>query len=90
MPKSLRLPKTPIKTKTSTVRHDEHFERHVIEPACPICQVDIGTKSPEGVKEGYAVTPCGHVFGSVCIKKYLAITDKPLCPVCRMVRLSCY
>lgn len=86
MPRSLRLPKTPVKTKTSVVRHDEHSEppRPAVDPACPICQVDIGTKSPEGVREGYAVTPCAHVFGSVCIKKYLAITaDKPLCPVCR-------
>lgn len=86
MPRSLRLPKNPVKTKTSAVRHDEHSERPrpIVDPACPICQVDIGTRSPEGVREGYAVTPCGHVFGSVCIKKYLAITaDKPLCPVCR-------
>ncbi|KAF3771010.1 hypothetical protein M406DRAFT_243174, partial [Cryphonectria parasitica EP155] len=53
------------------------------DPTCPICAVDVGTRSPEGIKEGYAVTPCGHVFGSVCIKRYLAITDKPMCPVCR-------
>lgn len=86
MPKSMRMPKTPVKTKTSAVRHDEHSDspRPSVDPACPICQVDIGTKSPDGVREGYAVTPCGHVFGSVCIKQYLALTaDKPLCPVCR-------
>lgn len=78
--KSVRLSKSPI--KTSVVRHDECQTQHM-DPTCPICQVDIGTKSPEGVKEGYAVTPCGHVFGSLCIKKYLAITDKPQCPFCR-------
>lgn len=93
MPKSLRLPKAPVKTKASlVVLHDEHMEKHKqqphpppLDPACPICQVDVGTKSPEGVKEGYALTPCGHVFGSVCIKTYLALctADKPLCPVCR-------
>lgn len=86
MPKSMRMPKTPVKTKTAAVRHDEHSDppRPSVDPACPICQVDIGTKSPDGVREGYAVTPCGHVFGSVCIKQYLALTaDKPLCPVCR-------
>lgn len=86
MPKSMRMPKTPVKTKTSAVRHDEHSDppQPAVDPACPICQVDIGTKSPDGVREGYAVTPCGHVFGSVCIKQYLALTaDKPLCPVCR-------
>lgn len=80
MIKSVRLSKSPI--KTSVVRHDECPTQH-LDPTCPICQVDIGTRSPEGVKEGYAVTPCGHVFGSVCIKKYLAITDKPQCPFCR-------
>lgn len=55
----------------------------VLDPECAICQVQIGKKSPDGVKEGYAVTPCGHVFGSVCIKTYLAITEKPQCPICR-------
>lgn len=78
--KSVRLSKSPV--KTLVVQHDDHPDHH-IDPACPICQVDIGTKSPEGIKEGYAVTPCGHVFGNVCIKKYLAITDKPQCPFCR-------
>lgn len=80
MMKSVRLSKSPI--KTSVVRHDECPIQY-LDPTCPICQVDIGTKSPDGVKEGYAVTTCGHVFGSVCIKKYLAITDKPQCPFCR-------
>lgn len=55
----------------------------ILDPECAICQVQIGKKSPDGVKEGYAVTPCGHVFGSVCIKTYLAITEKPQCPICR-------
>lgn len=69
--------------KTSVARHDEHLDHHALDPACAICQVDVGTKSPEGVRETWSITPCGHVFGSVCIKRYLAITDKPLCPVCR-------
>ena len=31
--------------------------------------------------------PCGHRFGSYCIKRYLAITadESPLCPMCRHV-----
>lgn len=69
--------------RTSVVRHEDEPEHVAVDPTCPICAVDIGTKSPEGVRETYAITPCGHVFGNVCIKKYLAITDKPLCPVCR-------
>ncbi|KUI52576.1 hypothetical protein VP1G_00112 [Cytospora mali] len=85
-----RLPNTmkPVKlkspVKTSVARHDEQPDRHHdLDPACAICQVDVGTKSPDGVKETWSITPCGHIFGSVCIKRYLAITDKPLCPVCR-------
>ncbi|PSS00819.1 hypothetical protein BD289DRAFT_450164 [Coniella lustricola] len=70
--------------RTSVVRHQAEPEHVSIDPTCPICAVDIGAKSPDGVRETYAITPCGHVFGSVCIKKYLAITDKPLCPVCRI------
>ncbi|KAK7731732.1 hypothetical protein SLS53_008676 [Cytospora paraplurivora] len=73
--------KSPV--KTSVARHDEHPEHQTLDPACAICQVDVGTKSPDGVKESWSITPCGHVFGSVCIKRYLAITEKPLCPVCR-------
>lgn len=53
------------------------------DPACPICQVEIGTKSPDGVRETWALTPCGHAFGSMCLKRYLAMTVKPLCPICR-------
>ncbi|KAK2602406.1 hypothetical protein N8I77_008941 [Diaporthe amygdali] len=73
--------KSPV--KTSVARQEEHSDLHAIDPACAICQVDVGTKSPDGIKEGWSITPCGHVFGNVCIKRYLAITDKPLCPVCR-------
>ncbi|KAL2290588.1 hypothetical protein FJTKL_15634 [Diaporthe vaccinii] len=78
--KSVKL-KSPV--KTSVARHDDHPDLHDIDPACAICQVDVGTKSPDGIKEGWSITPCGHVFGNVCIKRYLSITDKPLCPVCR-------
>lgn len=80
MMKSVKL-KSPV--KTSVARHEEHSDLHTIDPACAICQVDVGTKSPDGIKEGWSITPCGHVFGNVCIKRYLSITDKPLCPVCR-------
>lgn len=31
--------------------------------------------------------PCGHRFGSYCIKRYLSLTadEEPLCPICRHV-----
>ncbi|KAH8888751.1 hypothetical protein GQ53DRAFT_230232 [Thozetella sp. PMI_491] len=64
-----------------------------IEATCPICQEPIGTKNPEGIVEGWSVLPCGHRFGSYCIKHYLRIvaTERPTCPVCRQnVYHSCY
>lgn len=53
--------------------------------ACPICQEPIGSRHPEGVVEGWSVLPCGHCFGSYCIKRYLGIAahEQPLCPLCR-------
>ncbi|KAJ9131085.1 hypothetical protein NKR23_g11861 [Pleurostoma richardsiae] len=55
----------------------------VTDKACPICQEEVGHRTPDDVKESWALTPCGHAFGNVCLKRYLAITERPLCPVCR-------
>lgn len=57
------------------------------ETTCLICQETIGTRNAEGLKEGFSMLPCGHRFGSRCIKRYLAITadEQPLCPICRHV-----
>ncbi|EAQ86029.1 hypothetical protein CHGG_07282 [Chaetomium globosum CBS 148.51] len=57
------------------------------ETSCLICQETIGTRNAEGLKEGFSMLPCGHRFGSRCIKRYLAITadEQPLCPICRHV-----
>lgn len=55
------------------------------ETTCLICQETVGTRNAEGLKEGFSMLPCGHRFGSRCIKRYLAITadEQPLCPICR-------
>ena len=55
--------------------------------SCPICQEPVGTRNADGIKEGWSMLPCGHRFGSYCIKRYLAITadESPLCPMCRHV-----
>ncbi|KAK4199876.1 hypothetical protein QBC40DRAFT_280968 [Triangularia verruculosa] len=57
------------------------------ESSCPICCDPIGTENPEGQTEGWSELPCGHRFGSHCIKHYLGIVadDRPACPICRQV-----
>ncbi|KAK3370158.1 hypothetical protein B0H63DRAFT_486320 [Podospora didyma] len=58
-----------------------------VEATCPICQELIGSRTPEGIVEGWSILPCGHRFGNHCIKRYLNIVadDRPSCPVCRQV-----
>lgn len=58
-----------------------------VEATCPICQEPIGSKNPEGITEGWSLLPCGHRFGSYCIKHYLNVVaeDRPSCPVCRQI-----
>ncbi|KAK5656137.1 hypothetical protein OQA88_4897 [Cercophora sp. LCS_1] len=62
-----------------------------IESACPICQESVGEQNPDGVTEGWSILPCGHRFGSYCLKKYLRIvaTNRPTCPVCRQLAYHC-
>ena len=52
---------------------------------CLICQEPVGSRSPEGITESWSMLPCGHSFGSHCIKTYLGIAadEHPLCPICR-------
>ncbi|KAL2162767.1 hypothetical protein VTH06DRAFT_6603 [Thermothelomyces fergusii] len=54
---------------------------------CLICREVVGTRTPEGITEGFSMLPCGHRFGSYCIKRYLCLTadEEPLCPICRHV-----
>ncbi len=65
----------------AAAQHDDSTTK----PPCPICQEPVGSRTPEGIREGWSMLPCGHVFGDFCIKRYLAITadDQPVCPVCR-------
>lgn len=53
------------------------------KPPCPICQEPVGTANPEGVTEGWSSLPCGHRFGSLCIKRWLGMAEQACCPVCR-------
>ncbi|KAK0651792.1 hypothetical protein B0T16DRAFT_87017 [Cercophora newfieldiana] len=56
-----------------------------VETTCSICQEPVGTRKPEGFAEAWSYLPCGHQFGSHCIKQYLRIVadDRPSCPICR-------
>ena len=56
-----------------------------IDAACPICQEPVGQPTPEGKAESWSKLPCGHKFGSHCIKYWLGLRteDKPCCPICR-------
>jgi len=56
-----------------------------VETTCPICQEPVGSRNPEGITEDWSSLPCGHQFGSHCIKHYLRIVadDRPSCPICR-------
>lgn len=56
-----------------------------VDVSCPICQEPVGQPTPEGTTESWSQLPCGHKFGSHCIKHYLGLVadDRPSCPVCR-------
>ncbi|KAG5976554.1 hypothetical protein E4U58_002206 [Claviceps cyperi] len=52
------------------------------EKTCVICYNDYGVASPEGVVEEPTRLPlCKHIFGDLCIKKWLGDSDS--CPYCR-------
>ncbi len=49
----------------------------------PSGQETVGSPTPEGIVELWSTLPCGHRFGSYCIKTWLGLTEQPSCPVCR-------
>lgn len=57
----------------------------VVDVCCPICQEPVGEPNPDGITESWSRLPCGHKFGSHCIKHWLGLIGgkKPCCPVCR-------
>jgi hypothetical protein len=56
-----------------------------VDTACPICQEPVGQRTPEGKIESWSKLPCGHKFGSHCIKHWLRMVaeERPCCPMCR-------
>ena len=67
------------------VEQSEEEETNPADKMCPICHEDIGSPNSEGVVENWSVLPCGHMFGSHCIKHYIQMVayDRPQCPICR-------
>lgn len=67
-------------TKSKTPRRPD---KPVEQPPCAICQEPVGVLTPDGITEGWSTLSCGHTFGSICIKKWLGMIDRPCCPMCR-------
>lgn len=53
------------------------------EKDCNICREEIGKVSPEDTMETAVRTPCGHIFGNICILTWLQDSRNPTCPICR-------
>jgi hypothetical protein len=75
---------TAVRDASSTKAQKPNTDIH-IDAACPICQEPVGQRSPEGKTESWSKLPCGHKFGSHCIKHWLGLVaeDRPCCPICR-------
>lgn len=54
---------------------------------CPICREPVGVLRPDKTTEKWSRLPCGHRFGSHCIKRWVNMTrsdfERPSCPICR-------
>jgi RING finger family protein len=57
--------------------------RAVEEDRCSICQESIGVPAADGTVEGWSRLPCGHRFGSLCVKRWFGLSPTPTCPICR-------
>lgn len=73
---------------------DADGRRVCIDITCMICQmcklvVSDNSMAPHVKVESESwetmmVMPCGHFFGSECLMHWLCISEKPLCPLCRL------
>jgi hypothetical protein len=50
---------------------------------CDICSDVIGSKRQDGSTEVLYKLPCSHVFGSICILRWLEVSTLQDCPNCR-------
>jgi hypothetical protein len=79
--------KSPAAVAVLSLGDKKHRAHNVYaDEACPICQEPVGHRTPEGKLESWSRLPCGHKFGSHCIKHWLGILttgERPCCPICR-------
>ena len=58
---------------------------------CYICQETLGLPRPDGECEEAHLLPCSHIFGHLCIARWLESSPNHNCPTCRrsMIYKSC-
>jgi hypothetical protein len=59
--------------------------------SCTICHETINAVRPDGSTETQYSLPCSHVFGSICILRWLHNSTHQDCPICRrqMIHPGC-
>ncbi|KAG4416849.1 hypothetical protein IFR04_009991 [Cadophora malorum] len=50
---------------------------------CTICHSSFNTPRPDGTIESPSLLPCSHIFGSICIQRWLESSQNQNCPNCR-------
>ncbi|KAL2067803.1 hypothetical protein VTL71DRAFT_15899 [Oculimacula yallundae] len=54
-----------------------------LSPICAICHSSYNTPHPDGTIETPSLLPCSHIFGSLCIARWLESSQHQDCPNCR-------
>ncbi|KAG9239204.1 hypothetical protein BJ875DRAFT_449190 [Amylocarpus encephaloides] len=57
--------------------------RGAYDPYCSICREDFAVEIDDGMTEKAVETPCGHVFGDICLGKGWLGSGMVTCPNCR-------
>jgi hypothetical protein len=59
------------------------FTRQVYKDICAICGEKIGDLRQDGTTEFAYTLPCSHMFGNICIVRWLEVAPQQDCPNCR-------
>ncbi|KAK0101028.1 hypothetical protein ONS95_012985 [Cadophora gregata] len=77
----------PSKPPPSSKPHEpplSHSQRQPYLPSdCTICHSLFHTPRSDGTIETPSLIPCGHIFGSICINRWLESSEHKNCPNCR-------
>ncbi|PVH79762.1 hypothetical protein DL98DRAFT_532622 [Cadophora sp. DSE1049] len=95
-PASTPLPpahSSPLKTSTThtteppkpslSSSHPQPKPKPHFPSDCTICHSPFNTPRPDGTTETPSLLPCAHIFGSICIKRWLESSQHQNCPNCR-------